>query len=410
MKHLIIGASAAGIAAARKIRELRPDDEITIAAKDSRVHSRCMLHHFISGRKSADDINFAGLDFFDKYNVKFIPREEIVSVHPDGNYVIGKNSGRIDYDDLLITTGARYFIPPIPGFREAKNVFGLRDLSDAEKISAAAEGAKECVIVGSGLVGLDAANALCERGVKCHIVEMENRLSPLQLDKTAAAPYQSLFERAGCDFWLSKRAAGMELDASGNARAVLLESGEKLPCDFVVVTAGVRPNVEFLEGSGVTVDRCVKVEYMRTNVKNIWAAGDVAGLSGIWPNAALQGETAAKNICGESVPYTDRYAMKNTMNFYGLTTLSLGPNSVEPGDEVVANEWRAGYMKAIIRGGRVVHLTLQGDISNTGIWQEIVKRGVMPSCGEWKLQRLCWADFWGYDEKSGEYAWGDRAI
>ena len=73
MKHLIIGASAAGIAAARKLRELRPHDEITVAARESRVHSRCMLHLFISGKKSADDINFAGTDFFEKYNIKFVP-------------------------------------------------------------------------------------------------------------------------------------------------------------------------------------------------------------------------------------------------------------------------------------------------------------------------------------------------
>ena len=260
--------------------------------------------------------------------------------------------------------------------------------------------------MGSGLVGLDAAYALCERGIKCRVVEMEDRICPLQLDAAAGAPYQRLFEEAGCEFFLAKRAAGSELDDAGDMRAVLLESGERLPADFVIVTAGVRPNIEFLEGSGVVTDRCVKVDDgMRTNIENIWAAGDVAGLSGIWPNAALQGETAARGMCGESVKYSDRYAMKNTMNFFGLTTLSLGPNSAEAGDETVVNEWRSGYTKAIIRDGRLVHLTIQGDISNTGFWQELIKRGVKVKDAKKPLERLRYADFWNYDEEGGEYLW-----
>lgn len=406
MKHLIIGASAAGIAAARKIRELRPADEITVVAKDDAVHSRCMLHHFLGGRKSAAEINFAGADFFEKNDIRFLAAEEITAVLPQENCAVGVKSGKLPYDTLLIATGARFFIPPIPGFREAKNVYGLRDLEDARKIEAAARSARECVIVGSGLVGLDAAYALCERGIKCRIVEMEDRACPLQLDETAAAPYQRLFEEAGCEFFFAKRASGSEVDDGGSMRAVLLESGERLPADFVIVTVGVRPNIEFLAGSGVVTDRCVKVDdYMRTNVENIWAAGDVAGLSGIWPNAALQGETAARNICGGAVKYSDRYAMKNTMNFFGLTTLSLGPNAAEAGDEVLVSEWRRGYTKAIIRSGRLVHLTIQGDISNTGFWQELVKRGVKVKDADKPLHRLSYADFWRYDEAGGEYEW-----
>ena len=108
MKHLIIGCSAAGIAAARKIRALRPDDEITVVAKDDAPHSRCMLHHFIGGHKSAEDINFAGADFFDKNRVEFIAGEEITKVLPDEKAVVGAKSGKIRYDRLLITTGARY--------------------------------------------------------------------------------------------------------------------------------------------------------------------------------------------------------------------------------------------------------------------------------------------------------------
>ena len=242
--------------------------------------------------------------------------------------------------------------------------------------------------------------------MKCRIVEMENRLCPLQLDETAAAPYKALFEKAGCEFYLSKKASAAELGKDGNVTAVTLDDGTRLPADFLVVSAGVRPNIEFLEGSGIALDRrIVTDEHMRTSVPDVYAAGDAAGLSGIWPNAALQGEIAAKNMCGVEAEYTDRYAMKNTMNFFGLTTLSLGPTAAKEGDEVLTAESRSGYAKAIIRGDALVHLTIQGDIGNTGFWQEIVKRGINPRTPGKSLAELSYADFWKYDEASGKYAW-----
>ena len=235
---------------------------------------------------------------------------------------------------------------------------------------------------------------------------MENRLCPLQLDETAAAPYKALFEKAGCEFYLSKKASAAELGKDGNVTAVTLDDGTRLPADFLVVSAGVRPNIEFLEGSGISLDRrIVTDEHMRTSVPDVYAAGDAAGLSGIWPNAALQGEIAAKNMCGVEAEYTDRYAMKNTMNFFGLTTLSLGPTAAKEGDEVLTAESRSGYAKAIIRGDALVHLTIQGDIGNTGFWQEIIKRGINPRTPGKSLAALSYADFWRYDGANGKYAW-----
>ena len=178
MRHLIIGASAAGITAAKTLRTLKKEDEIVLLSSDTDVHSRCMLHHFMGGHKSLEDVNFAGSDFFDKYSVKWIKGKRAVKVDPDKNIVGLDDGGELAYDKLLIATGAVFVIPPIPNFRTSDNVYGLRDIYDAQKISAAAAKADKCVRVGSGLVGLDAAYALCERGVTCSIVEMADRISP----------------------------------------------------------------------------------------------------------------------------------------------------------------------------------------------------------------------------------------
>ncbi len=406
MRHLIIGASAAGITAAKTIRQWEPDDEITVVSADTQVHSRCMLHHFLSGHRTAEGINFVAEDFFEKNRIRWLKGERVDRVDTAANLVHLDCGAEVPYDRLLIASGANFFIPPLPNFREAKNVYGLRDLSDAQKISKAAEGSKRCVIVGSGLVGLDAANALCARGISCAIVEMADRICPLQLDAVAAKPYQELFSKAGCTFYLAEKAAGSEIDAQGNIVSISLESGTVLPCDFVVVAAGVRPAIGFLEGSGLKTGRAVEVDrYLRTNIENVWAAGDVAGITGIWPNAMEQGETAAKNMCGTEVPYENTYGMKNTMNFYGLTTLSLGINTPQEGDEVVVRESRDSYKRAILRNGVVTHVILQGDISNAGFWQELVKHQIPVGHLKKSVFDLSYADFYQYDPKHGLFEW-----
>lgn len=411
MRHIIIGASAAGLTAAKTIRQWEPQDEITVISVDTQVHSRCMLHKFLSHERTAQGINFVKESFFDENRIRWVKGETVTRVDTAQNTVYLGCGAQLPYDKLLIATGAHYVVPPLPNFREAKNVYGLRDLSDAQAIDAAAKGAKRCVIVGSGLVGLDAANALCERGIACSIVEMADRLSPLQLDATAARPYQELFERAGCTFYLSAKAAGSEMDAEGNITSVTLEGGQSIPCDFVVVAAGVRPAIEFLADSGIETERAVKVDAtLRTNVENVWAAGDVAGITGIWPNAMQQGETAAKNMCGARVEYEDTYGMKNTMNFYGLTTLSLGINTAQEGDVELTRESRDSYRRILLRDGVPVHIIFQGDISNTGFWQELVKRKVPIGHLKKSPFDLTYADFYNYEPKHGLFEWTEALV
>lgn len=405
MKHIIIGASAAGITAAKTLRQLQPDSQISLISKDTRVHSRCMLHKLISGERSAEEIDFTLPEFFVENRISWISGASVAGVDTAAGSVVLENGNRLAYDRLLIATGAHYVVPPIPNFREAKNVFGLRDIEDAEKIRKAAEKGKRCVVVGSGLVGLDAVYALTELGLACSVVEMADRLSPLQLDKTAADAYQRLFEKAGCTFYLGETAAGSDMEGE-NISAVILSGGGVLPCDFVIVAAGVRPTVEFLADSGIKTDRSVEVdEYLRTSAENVWAAGDAAGITGIWPNAMAQGELAARNMCGEQQPYIDRFGIKNTMNFYGLTTLSLGNATLCQGDTVLTQESRQGYRKIVLRNGVPAHVILQGDISNSGIWQELIKRRVDLSGFKKSLFSLSYGDFYETDPKTGEYIW-----
>ncbi len=325
MMHVIIGVGAAGITAAKTIRSQQPDASITMISTDEHVHSRCMLHRYLSHERQEDTLSFVEPDFFETNKIEWIKGVSVKTVDVKNQQVLLDNDTSCHYDKLLITTGANSFIPPVGQFREANNVFGLRHLSDAQAIRPLADQAEQILIVGSGLVGMDAAYAFLEQGKEVTVVEMADRILPIQLNETAGTAYRKLFEEHGCRFLLGKKASETHMNSNGSIDYVLLDDGTRVDCDLVIVAAGVRPAVECVLDTSIEVDRFIKVsDTMETNCKDIYAAGDVTGLSGIWPNAMKQGQVAAMNMCGIKTLYEDRYAMKNTMNFYGLVTLSLG--------------------------------------------------------------------------------------
>ncbi|MEG0355769.1 MAG: FAD-dependent oxidoreductase, partial [Lachnospiraceae bacterium] len=284
----------------------------------------------------------------------------------------------------------------------ASNVFGLRNLSDAQAINQLVTTESKVLIVGSGLVGLDAAYAFLRRNMSVTIVEMVDKILPLQLDDRAAGAYQKLFEEAGCKFLLNKKATTTTM--SGNKiTQVVLDDGTALECDLVIVAAGVRPAIECIASAAIEGERKVDVNaHLQTNHPDIYAAGDVAGLSGIWPNAMKQGKIAAMNMCGNSVLYEDCYAMKNTINFYGLTTLSLGKTTVEEGDEVCICEERTNYKKAIFRHGKLRGIILQGDIRYCGIYQYLIKNEMDLKELSTQIFHLSFAEFF-HVAADGEY-------
>lgn len=392
MRHVIIGASAAGIAAAKAIRAMEPDADIIMISLDDRVYSRVKLHMFLSGETDARGIGFIPEDFFEKNHILWKKGIAVSGVKPAEKQVCLAHGEQISYDRLLIASGADSFIPPLPHFREAGNVFGLRTIFDAEKIMAACKEGKRCVIIGSGLVGLDAASALANRKVSVTLVEMADRLSPLQLDGRAARAYQALFEAQSCVFRFSAKAVGASVNDNGDLTAIELEGGEKLPCDFVVVAAGVRSSVEFLKGSGIEADRGVKVDaFMRTNVADVYAAGDAAGIVGFWMGASRQGEIAGKNMCGAHVPY-EKEEPRNTLNYYGLATVSMGGPLPDEGDVQTKEDGR-NYQRIALKGGVPVHVILQGDISKGMLWQKLIQNETVVTKKGKSIFQLTAADF-----------------
>ena len=410
MEYVILGAGAAGITAAKTIRKADKNGKITVISTDTQVHSRCMLHKYLSHERDAAGISFVDPDFFEKNQITWLQGKTVNRLDTQGKKVYTDQGDEVSYDRLLIATGAESFIPPVGNLREAENVFGLRHLRDAQAIDELAKNAENIVIIGSGLVGLDAAYGLMETGKKVSIVEMADQILPVQLDKTAAFEYQKRFEEAGARFYLGRKAADTIMGEDKNIHEIVLDNGEKLACDLIIVAAGVRSAVAGMEGEGIVIDRGIKVDdYLQTGAEGVYAAGDVTGLSGIWPNAQKQGETAALNMCGSHVEYTDRYAIKNTINFFGLVSMCVGVILPQEGDVVIAREDSRSYKRVVLRDGKVVGVLLQGDISHGGIWQYLIKNQISISGIQKDIFDLNFGDFYGIKD-NGEYQWRMKAI
>lgn len=423
MKHVIIGGGAAGIKAAEQIRSLEKDSKITIIMEDMNIHSRCMLHKYLSGERSVEEMSFIpkemeeelNIEFFRGYTISSVDTDKkIVSIIPLNDQISGANSSakieEVSYDKLLIATGSNGFIPPAPGLREAKNVYCFRHLREAEIIREKAKDANDIAIIGAGLVGIDAAYGMLERGKNVTVIDMALSIIPMQLCKKAGDMYQKLFEDDGCKFELGRKVSDTKMDVNGNITSIILDNGTEVKCDLVISAAGERASIKFLEGSSIKIDRFIEVDdHMRTNVKDVYAAGNATGLSGTWPNAKKEAEVAAYNMCGYDKVYDDTYAMKNTMNFYGLATLSLGSGKAEEGDRVIEQQDSFGYRRAIIRNGVLDSVVLQGkNLNYAGVYQHIIKNKIniqdIIKDSENKVFKLSFADFYATDDR-GQYVY-----
>jgi len=404
MKHVIIGTGAAGISAAKTIRERQESDEIVIISADDTVYSRCTLHKFISGERGTAELSFIPEGFFEENRIQVRSGVVVSHIETDNKCVVF-DGGSESYDRLLVAVGARSNFPPIGGLKGAKYVYGLRDLPDAEAIRENAARKDNIVIIGAGLVGLDAAYGLAEIGKKAVIVEMSDSILSANLDKHAAGKYQVMFEEVGCEFRLGTKAVKVVTDASGAVSAIDLDNGEQLPCNLLIVAVGVSPNIQLLLNSGITTERGVSVnEYLATSAEGVYAAGDVTGLSESWPNAVLQGEVAALNMIGIETVYSDAFSLMNTINFFGVPSLSVGQFIPSDGDIVDSREDRNKYQKVIIRDGVPVGVILQGDISRSGFWQHLIKNKIDIAGVQKMIWNVSFADSYGIDE-NGEYKW-----
>ena len=401
MKYVILGASAAGVNAVREIRKLDPRGKIVLISKDKDIYSRCILHHYLGGIRNMEKLNFVEPDFETLYQVEWKKGKACTAVKPEVKTVVLEDGEEIGYDKLLIATGSHTFIPPIENLKEAKNVVGFRNIEDVEEIKEAAKTKSRFVVIGAGLVGMDCVTGLLEVGVKPIIVERESWMLIKQLDEKASKVYQDAFAAKGVEQYYGVGISKAVLDENHQVTSLILSDGREIACDYVIVTAGVRPNVEFLEGSGIETNKfgLLYDDTGRTSEEDIFGAGDVSGLSPIWPVAVKESIIAAGTMTGNEAEMTDFFASKSTMNFLGIPTMSLGvANPVGAHHSVEIQETENSYKKIVHYKGRIEGAILQGDLAYCGILQQLIALRIDISKVKKPLFDIDYSDFFNIDD------------
>ena len=360
MRFVIMGAGVAGFTAAMDLARRKVGEVIVFSDEPFPYYYRPQLTRYLAGELPLNQLIRRPLYWYWERGIDLrvgSPVEEIDPVTKTLR-VLG-HEDEVPYDRLLIATGSRPFVPPIPGVDKAR-VLTWRTLEDTIEITRAAFTSQDLVVIGGGLLGLEAARGLRGTCKRLTVLEYFPRLLPRQLDPEGATLLQQLIEEMDIRVVTSARVRALTGDQE--VSGIELASGERLPAQAVIIAAGVRCHSQLAKQAGIAVDQGIIVdEYMHTNVPDIYAAGDVAIYRGQnWALATIaqaQGATAAANMAGESTPYK-AIVPATSLKVAGVDVTSIG--LVNPRAEDGATEIRAldytekTYRKIILQDGVIV--------------------------------------------------------
>ncbi|MBN8509393.1 MAG: NAD(P)/FAD-dependent oxidoreductase [Burkholderiales bacterium] len=400
MKHVILGAGPAGVIAAETIRKHAPDDQILIVGDEPEApYSRMAIPYLLIGdiAESGTHLRHAG-DHYQKLRIG-LQRGRAVGLDTAARTVKLEDGSSVGYDRLLIATGSSPATPPIPGVA-GPGVHSCWTLADARAIEAKAKPGARVLQMGAGFIGCIIMEALAARGVKLSVVEMGDRMVPRMMGPTAGGMIKAWCQRKGVDVHTGARVERIDREASG-AMKVKLSDGQVLDADLVISATGVKPNIGFLEHSGV---RCLvgvlTDEHLQTNVPGVYAAGDCAEafdkvsgttiVSAIQPNAADQARVAALNMVGQAAELKG-VTQINVLDTLGLISASFGHWEGLPGGEhVELTEPDAAtggrHLSLQFSGDRLVGCNAIGWTQHVGVMRGLVEGRV--HLGEWKDRLL----------------------
>ena len=407
MNYVVLGASAAGINAIKVLRELDEKANITLISKDEHIYSRCMLHHIISEHITLNSLNFVETKFDEKYNISWKKSCTVNNIEIENKEVSILETGeKVKYDKLLIATGASSAMPPIKNLKKAKHVYGLRNIEDAYEIKEKAKDCKKIAILGAGLVGIDALIGLLEyKNLDISVIYREPFILNRQLDEYSASVYENKFKELGVKFFKGASVNEICMDNNENIIGVVLDDENYIECDMAIVATGVIPNADFINKEFINYDRGIVIDdNCKTTVKDIFAAGDVVGKNAIWPLAVKQGIVAAYNMTGREEKIDDSFVYRNTMNFLGIPTVSLGIVDMEEGCIVNVRKDESGYKKFIIKDNVIKGAIIQGDISYVGALTHLIKNNIEIPDLEKRIFEIGYADFFSV-KGNGEFCY-----
>ncbi len=360
---LIIGGGVAAVNVADAVSSRNKKARITIISKERYLpYYRTRLTEIIDNEIPMERMLIKKESWYDERNIKLLLEEEVISVATDEKFVELASGKRLNYDSLVIASGARCCVPPFEN-RDLKNVRVIREMAETYDIIDTAKKSKKVVVIGGGVLGLEAAWGFKNLGLDVTVLEVMPRVLPRQLDEKGSELLEKLIKTSGVNIMTGVEVKGFV----GNecVEKVVLKNGVELDTDLVIISAGIAPNKEFMLSTKVAVNRGIIVnEKMETSIKDIYACGDIAEYNGkiigLWQVAMEQGKIAGANICGEEKIYSEQI---QPLSFEGMNTqlLSIG-NITDSGETVIDyNAEKSIYRKFFFKNEILVGALLIGD-------------------------------------------------
>ena len=380
-KLVVIGNGMAPGRALDRLFEIAPDRyDVTIFNAEPRVnYDRIMLSPVLSGEKSFEEIIIHGDGWYVRHGVMLYKGVPITRIDPVGKTVYADNDISAEYDKLIIATGSMPIIIPVPGHKLA-GVLTYRDLDDVQAMLLAAKSRGKAVVIGGGLLGLEAAAGLAEQGMDVTILHLMPTLMERQLDPTAGHLLQAEVERRGIK--VITKANTKAILGETKVEGVLLEDGTHLPASLVVMAVGIRPNAGLAKDAGLAVNRGIVVDaQMRTADPDIYALGECAEVLGqtyglVAPLYEMAG-ICARHLAGDVEATFTPSATATKLKVTGINLFSAGDFAEGPGrEEIVLRDAARGiYKRLVLQGDRILGTVLYGDTADGAWFFDHMKRG-----------------------------------
>ena len=375
-RYLIMGNSAGGVGAVEAIRQVDKEGALTIISDEPyTVYSRPLISKYLTGERTHEEILFRPLDFYDQNNIVFLPGKKVSHLELDHQTVRLEDGDQIAWEKLLIAVGGKPIFPRMEG-SDKKGVFTFTSLDDAKAIDSFLDNAGKAVVIGGGLIGISATEALIKRGIEVSVVEMKDRVLNTILDEQASLMAEKVLKQAGVEIIAGQTV--VEVKGKGTVEEVILDNGTAIPCDLVVVAIGVLPRSELAIDAKLEINRGIVVDrQMATNHMGTYACGDVAEaydfvheenrLTPVWPNAYVGGRIAGLNMAGVTIEYAGGTAI-NSLNYFGIDIASAGMPTApdDNGYETIGKQEENIYQKVILKDGLIMGMIFVGNIEKSG--------------------------------------------
>ncbi|MEM3551898.1 MAG: FAD-dependent oxidoreductase [Candidatus Bathyarchaeia archaeon] len=395
VKYVIIGCSAGAVGAVEAIRELDTVGNITVISEEPiPAYSRPMIGKYLSGEVNLENMIFPSKNFWEKQKVQLFLGKKAVKLDLTRKEIELEDAEKIGFDKLLIATGSKPIIPNIEGIAK-KGVYTFTRIADAEHIKEAIHviKAQKAVVIGVGLIGITVTEALAKLGLKVTIVGRRDRVLNQVLDQKAAEILEEAMQKEGVCIVKGrtvKRISGRK-DDDNIVGGVVLDDGSSIECDVVVFAVGVVPRTELVTHTGLKINNGILTNrFMQTNIPDVYACGDVAEtydfVSGkqrvlaLWPLARIRGRVAGYNMAGLRFEYQGGASMI-ALNHFGVPIISVGLTTQSEDSEdyetlVFHDQERRIYRKIILKNGKIMGITLIGDVGRAGVIFHIMKNKV----------------------------------